>query len=132
MRQLLLSLQLSILNYCVKKGGRKREGREEKGGEKRGKKRGEKRGREGRRRRERRQERRERRQERRERRQERRGRSEGGGSQEGREDIYSMRPHVWMPHSWVVSNILSVSDDGGTGGSWGVVYRGLTKPPSRI
>ena len=29
MRQLLLSLQLSILNYCVKKGGRKREGREE-------------------------------------------------------------------------------------------------------
>ena len=75
----------------------------EEGWEKKGRKRGEKRGREGRRRRER--------------RQERRGRSEGGGSQEGREDIYSMRPHVWMPHSWVVSNILSVSDDGGTGGS---------------
>lgn len=65
-------------------------------------------------------------------RQERIGERGEKGSQEGREDIYSMRPHVWMPHSWVVSNILSVSDDCRTGGSKGVVYRGLTKPPSRI
>ena len=35
-------------------------------------------------------------------------------------------------HSCVVSNKLSVSNNWKTEGSKGVVYRGLTKPPSRI
>ena len=118
MRQLLLSLQLSILNYCVKKGGRKSErrgGREEereRGREERREEEERKRGKEEKGKKTREKTREKRRERRKEEREERRGSSEGGGSQEGREDIYSMRPHVWMPHSWVVSNILSVSDDG--------------------